>query len=594
MPETLPVLSPRQVIVLLLRGRWLQLLGTGVALNLGLVVLPLFAMLVYDKVLHNGIFETLWALAIGALLFLSLELLLRQKRVREIERLASGLDAQIDQRLISNILKPSSRSSAQPGAAARLLTIYRDLLQAREFFSATYVLALADLPLLVFVGVIIGVIAWPLLIVVVLCLTLYVYVGTRLKHRISNLSKHVQKHQTAKLAFLTDVMSSLDVLRTSAAGAHSKTHFEKLGISATSATRNMRLEAILLQHWTQALYFISYVSLVVAGAYLVYYQHLSMGGLIAVSMLSGRALGVAGQALLTLGRWEELKQCTEALMPYLGGRDIVSLSVYSREGGVFDPALLPPSAISQETDQEPVLHRTRQAIAGRLTLRNIEHGFGSGQFSLKLDKLQFQPGERIGLLGRPGSGKSTLLRILSGAIEPNQGQVEVDDVCLSGLSPDDRFQWLSFKPQESGLVAGTLESIILSNLPVTATEQERVSALEFALHHSTLREDIDRGAMTLDQHIEEFGANLSGGQRQKVAIARAMATRPRILLLDEPNAGLDTESERLMASRLQSLESVSLVIISHSALMLGMTDRLVALDQGRIIADGPTRQLLVT
>ena len=142
-------------------------------------------------------------------------------------------------------------------------------------------------------------------------------------------------------------------------------------------------------------------------------------------------------------------------------------------------------------------------------------------------------------------------------------------------------------------MAGTLEEVILANLKDDATEDERIFSLRFALHYSTLQEDINRGAMTLDRHIEEFGANLSGGQRQKVALARALATRPRVLLLDEPNSGLDTESERQLANRLMELTETSFIVVSHSAVMLSMTNRLVVLDHGHVIADGPTNQLLV-
>ena len=588
-------LSLRQVVTLMLQGRWAKLLVTGLVLNMGLVVMPLFAMLVYDKVLHNGIFETLWALAIGALLFLFLELILRQQRARDIEGIAQGIDQQIDARLLAQILAPSRRSAAQPGAAARLLTVYRDLAQAREFFSATFVLAIADLPFLIFIGIVLVVIAWPLFLVVAFWLSIYVVVGYRLKQRSINLSRHVQKHQTAKLAFLTDVMSALDVLRTSRGGKRCLARFTELTKSSGDATREMRVEAMVFQHWTQATYFLSYVSLVVTGSYLVFYQHLSMGALIAVSMLSGRALGVAGQALMTVGRWDELQNCAHILRSYLGADDdILNLVILSPDGGKVPSALMAP--LPERMDDQKaadLLRRTRQAVRGQLILRDVVHAFAEGYPVLGPINIRFAPGDRVGVLGRPGSGKSTMLRILSGAIDPTGGQVEVDEVRLSSIHPEDRHAWLSFKPQEAALVAGTLEEVILANLKDDATEDERIFSLRFALHYSTLQEDINRGAMTLDRHIEEFGANLSGGQRQKVALARALATRPRVLLLDEPNSGLDTESERQLANRLMELTETSFIVVSHSAVMLSMTNRLVVLDHGHVIADGPTNQLLV-
>jgi ABC-type bacteriocin/lantibiotic exporter with double-glycine peptidase domain len=112
------------------------------------------------------------------------------------------------------------------------------------------------------------------------------------------------------------------------------------------------------------------------------------------------------------------------------------------------------------------------------------------------------------------------------------------------------------------------------------------------LHVSTLDQDLAAGGLSLNQPIEEYGANLSGGQRQKVALARVFATQPKVLLLDEPSNGLDTETERLLVERLRALSGVTLIVVSHSAAMLSVTQRLVVLENGRLLADGATDQML--
>ena len=199
----------------------------------------------------------------------------------------------------------------------------------------------------------------------------------------------------------------------------------------------------------------------------------------------------------------------------------------------------------------------------------------------------------MGLLGRPGSGKSTLLRILAGAIQPMQGEVRVDHAKLHSIAAHDRVTWLGFKPQEAPLLAGTLESNILLNLPDDATPQERMDALAHAVYMSALDADLASGALRLDLPVEEYGANLSGGQRQKVALARTLATRPRLLLLDEPTTGLDTETEKTIVERLAGLADVTLIVVTHSAALLAITQRLVVLEHGQVLADGPTAKLLV-
>jgi ATP-binding cassette subfamily B protein/ATP-binding cassette subfamily C protein LapB len=574
-------LTLRECVGLVLRGRWRWLAVSSFFVNLGLFVTPLLAMLVYDKVVHNGIFETLWALVLGVLIFTAAELLVRSLRVRDIERLACSLDVQIDQRLMQSLLRPAERSAAQPGMSARFLTLYRDLSNARDFFSSSYFLALSDLPFLFLMAVVIGIVAWPLLLVVAFWVVVYVAGGLWLKGRVLRIQSEWLRQQTRKLALLTDTLSSLDALRTSHAGERMAQRFGQVAQDHAQWSGWLRLENMLATHWAQLMYLLSFVSLLTAGAYLVFGQYISTGALIAVSMLSGRTLGLAGQAMGTLARWQELQQSLRTLAPYLGGQNALDLQPTQPE------TTLAPAEV----------RRSAQGITGAIQVDRVQHHYGSGEQArevLREISLQFAPGEKVGLLGRPGSGKSTLLRILAGAITPSQGQVRVDNIHLQRLAMQDRATWLAFKPQEAPLMAGTLEDNILLNLPPDTPEAERLAALRFAVHHAYLEPDLASGALSLDQAIEEYGANLSGGQRQKVALARAMAQRPRILLLDEPTSGLDTESENAIVSRLAQLPNISLIVVSHSASVLSLTQRLVVLEQGRLLADGPTQQLLVS
>ncbi|HEX5393416.1 MAG TPA: ATP-binding cassette domain-containing protein [Rhodocyclaceae bacterium] len=573
-------------------GRWRWLLLSSLFINLGILVTPMFATLVYDKVVHNGVFETLWALVIGVLLFLAMELTVRQLRARSIERVASRLDQRIDERLLHAVLRPSKRSAAQPGIAARFLTLYRDLSSAREFFSSSYFLAFSDLPFLAVTLLVIGIIAWPLLLVVVFWVVTYALGALWFKQRSLKVSRRLQFHQTAKLAMLTDALSSLDALRTGHAGARIHERFVELARESANCSGELRLELVRASHWAQAMYMLSYVSLVAAGSYLVFSQWMSMGTLIAVSMLGGRTLSVIANALATLARWQELRQSLQAIAPYVTdeGEDGMSwLTNLTKEGAASDEPTVAP----------PMIRRTPEGIAGSIAIDRVSHHFGeqknvaAGRDVLRDVSLRIQAGEKIGLLGRPGSGKSTLLRIMAGAVAPSEGEVRVDHVALGAIPLDDRASWLSFKPQEAPLIAGTLEDNILLNLPPDADMATRQSALEFAIEHANLQPDLQSGELSLDRWIEEYGANLSGGQRQKVSLARALAVRPRVLLLDEPNSGLDTESERMIAESLRRLPDITLIVVSHSARMLSLTSRLIVLEQGRVLADGPTERLLV-
>lgn len=575
----------RAWLVYILDGRLGWLTISSLLINLGLFVPPLFGMLVYDKVVHNGIFETLWALSAGVVLYLALELTVRTIRVRDTERVARVIDQKIDERLFAVLLQPSVRSGAQPGMAARFLTLYRDLASARDFFSSQYLLAMADVPFLLLVLVVIGVIAWPLLLVVLVWVVLYAAVAQIFKQRSLQQSQAVNTHQAGKLAVLTDTLSSLDTLRTSHAGERMRTLFTQTARSQADAASQLRQSLMLQTHWQMAAYLLSYVSLLVVGAYLIFGQHITVGALIAVSMLSGRTLGTVGQVLLALSRWTELRQSMQQLAPFLQ-------PVQTETQGFVPHGSTPPSS----PDHQHVtasLRRPAGTVLGHMATHALAHRYANGQVALQEINLAIEPGERIGLLGRPGSGKSTLLRILAGAVQPTQGEVRVDHVALHSIPLHDRVTWLAFKSQEAPLLAGTLEFNILLNLPDDASPQQRMEALAHAVHVSALDQDLASGALRLDQHIEEYGANLSGGQRQKVALARALANRPRLLLLDEPTTGLDTETEKTIVQRLAALTDITLIMVTHSAAALSLTQRLIVLEQGRVLADGPTDKLLL-
>jgi ATP-binding cassette subfamily C protein LapB len=550
----------------IMQGRLAWLAASSFFINIGLITPALFGMLVYDKVVHNGIFETLWALALGVLLFLATELSVRSIRVRDIERVALEIDQQIDQRVFQTLMQPSARSGMQPGIAARFMTLYRDLSAAKDFFSSQYLVALSDVPFLAMVLVIIGIVAWPLLIVVGFWLFVYVSVGRLLKNRAADIGKKVSVLQTTKLALLTDAMSSLDALRTSHAGQTLQQRFLTTSHELAEHHSWLRLELMLQAHWSQAVYLLNYVSLLVIGAYLIFGQVITVGALMAVSMLSGRTLGAVGQVLLALGRWHELKQSMEVLTPFLSG--------------------------SWQTDATQELHRPSTSIQGQIAVHGVAHQFNNGQHALREMSLFIKPGEKVALVGRPGSGKSTLMRIMAGAIEPSQGEVRIDHIALHHIAPDDRFAWLGFKPQEAPLMAGTLEHNVLLNLPAQASQEERMAALQKALHLSALDQDLQSGALSLDHMIEEYGANLSGGQRQKIALARVFATSPKVLLLDEPTTGLDTETELLITKRISEINELTLIVVTHNTNVLRMTKRLVVIENGKIIADGLTEKML--
>ena len=555
-----------QWVAQILQGRLQGLVLSSMLINLGVISLPLFSMLVYDKVMHNGIFETLWALAIGVYLSLLLEVMLRWLRARQVERLAQVLDQRVDAVLFQSLLQPSGRAGSQPGMTARFVSLYRDLYSARDFFSAHYLLALADVPFIFILWGVIGWIAWPLLLMLMVWTAVYVGIGTWLKSRSKNIGRHAAQLQTGKFALLADALSSLDALRTSHIGRRFQDRFASLSQDHADFQALQRHDLTRQMLLSQVVYIGCSVSLLVLGAYLVFGQYITQGAMVAVGMLAGRTLAAVGQALMTLGRWRELKDALAALDPYL----------HSPSPDV--------EALSDQT--------SARAVHGDIKLLLLGHGYGGQAQALKDITLHIRAGERIALLGRPGSGKSTLARVLARAIEPTDGEVRVDDVSLGAYPLNSRASWLSFKPQEATLVAGTVESNILAGLPMSTSAELRIEALKRGLYLSGMDVDLGNGTLSLSQAVEEYGSNLSGGQRQKVALARALAMEAKVLILDEPTNGLDPESEKLLVQRLAQIKGTTLILVTHSARALALCPRVVALDRGRVVADGATKELV--
>lgn len=546
--ETLKSLWPA------LRDAWVEVGLASVFVNSGQLLLPLFSMLVYDKVVNNGVFETLWALTIGMLIYLATDMGMRLVRAWSTEHIAEKLTKTADENLWQRLVAQTDIS----GGFAKFLSNYRDLTASRDFVSSTYLLALADLPFLVLYLLAVAIIAWPLLIVASLLVGLYTVLGYLFQNRSNQLAKEAEKENTLKLSYMGEVLNSLDVVRTVPNSAsflnrwqnHSATTAEVDGQRRLAATHSNNLSAFMVTF--------SSVVMLIAGAYLIEARALSVGGLIACNLLTARAMGLVSSLFMVLGKWQDFGRAAQRM----------------------------------EANLKPIENRVltpRESIIGNINIINLSKHYPDRPISLDKVSIKINAGERIALLGKPGAGKTTLMRCLAGLNSASSGQILFDGLEIKDIAASDRAKWLAWKSQDPNLFAGTLEENLLA-AGVTANDERFTKAL----WASGLLEEINSGRMSLGMMLSEQGANLSGGQRQKVALARAFAQPCRILLLDEPTLGLDPDGERLLAERLPQIldKDDVLIMTTHSAVMLSAAKRVVALDGGKIVADGDREKLL--
>ena len=538
-----------------LRSSWAEVGGASLLINVGQLLLPVFAMLVYDKVVSNGVFETLWALTIGMIIYLATDIALRIVRNQSIEGIGCNLARQSDEALWAKL---TSQIDSPPGGFARFLSHYRDLSLSRDFVSSNYLLALADTPFVALYLLAIAFVAWPLAIVSMLLIALYSVLGLAIQRRATTLGQEAEAQGTRKLAFMGEMLTSLDIVRTVPGAGAFVRRWRDLSDEAAHVDGQRRMATSHLTTLSTAIQTCSTVTMLVAGAYLIEARLLTVGGLIAANLLTGRALASVGSLLTVLGKWKDFQRAAtrmESSMTHI-----------------------------EEHECTP-----RPAIRGDIRILSLAKHYEGRAPALDSVSLSVSPGERVALLGRPGAGKTTLLRCLAGLCQPSQGQILIDALSLGDISRTDRKRWLAWKPQEPALFAGTLED----NLRVAGAEigSERFN---LAIWASCLDVEFSNGCMNLGMQLDERGSNLSGGQRQKVALARAFAQPSRILLLDEPTLGLDPDSERLLAERLPQLlgKDDILIMTTHSSIMLKVTQRVIALNEGKIIADGPTEKLV--
>lgn len=537
-----------------LRAAWAEVGLASLFINAGQLLLPLFAMLVYDKVANNGLFETLWTLAFGMALYVATDSGMRFIRSWATERVGMELTQRSDEGIWNKLL---AQMELPAGGFSRFLANYRDLSLSRDFVSSNYLLALADIPFLLLYLLVVGIIAWPLLLVAIFLVLAYTGAGLILQFRVNALTQKAEQHNTRKLTFMGDVLGALDVVRTTPGAGFFLRLWRELASQSAQSDAARRLAASHQGMLAVAMQTLSTVIILVVGVYLIDARLLSIGKLIACNLLTSRAMGLVASFFAVIGKWQDFKRA---------------------------------AARMESSMQAPVEHeRTpRPDTTGHITVIGLNKKYEGRPAALENVSFSVVPGERLALLGRPGAGKTTLLRALAGLCQPDGGQILIDGLALEDIARADRMRWLAYKSQEPVVFAGTLEN----NLRIAGCPDNKRFAE--ALWVSGLENEFTSGRMSLGMQLEERGSNLSGGQRQKVALARALAQPSRILLLDEPTLGLDPDSERMLAERLPTLLAKDSVLLmtTHSAIMLNIIQRVIALDGGRIVADGEREKLL--
>jgi ATP-binding cassette subfamily C protein LapB len=537
-----------------------DILAAALLINLFALAIPLFTMNVYDRVVPNYGLETLWMLAVGVLLVLVLDYALRLLRGYFLDLASARIDVKLSAQIMERVL--GMRMADRPASVGSFAATLRSFESVRDFIASATVTALIDLPFALLFMLVILWISWPLVffpIIGAIVLVVYSYI---VQHKMQELSESTFRAAALRNATLVESLTALETIKAHGAEGQMQQKWEKTAAFLARVNSQLRLlSASAINGGNTAIQTVNLVT-VIAGVYLIHANMLTMGGLIAVTMLLSRAMA-------------PLAQIVALLVQYQNAR----LALVSLEQTMSRPV--------ERSGETAFVHRPE--IRGEIEFRDVTFSYGvDGEPSLKNVSFRVRPGEHVVLLGRVGSGKTTLQKLILGLYAPSEGAVLVDGVDLRQLDPADLRRSIGYVAQDTMLFYGTLRENIAIGAPY-ADDRTIVEAAEVG----GLAEFVNRHPQGFDMVIGERGESLSGGQRQGVAIARAVLLDPAILLLDEPTSSMDFTSEAHVKERLRHFaEHKTMMIVTHRTSLMDLAQRIIVVDNGRIVADGPKEQVV--
>lgn len=520
------------------------------------LLLPLFSSFVYDKILGNNIHETLWGIAVCMFFIIGVEFSLRMIRIKASEKLAIGTETDIDFSFFKRLL--DADLSAMPSISV-MMEKYKQVLSYRDFMSSAYLPAVVDVPFLVLYMGAIMIIGGPMVFLLIGFGLIMIFVSSILMSPVLSYDEKSKKDSEERFGILTDVINCREVIIGDSFRRFMNDRLKSSSVKTAIASSNARFWRGFSASFANSVSYVSFVSVLVAGVYLVESYSLTSGGLLAVSMLTSRAISCMGSVTSLFLKYREFCIAKDSL-----------------------DKLLP------ESTSNYVIEHGR--LSGHIRVENLSYKpTGSEHPVYSSINLEIMPGEIVGIAGVPGAGKSTLLRMITGSITPNKGQILIDNIPVKNLFSKDISSSFGYKPQELCLIEGSIEDNIRMGRRVL-TAKERADILQ----RSGLQFCFSESGLNWQTKIGYRASNISGGQKQLVSLARAFAYNPSIILLDEPTNGLDAELEAHLAKSIYELRQKSTVLVStHSHHILSICDRIIVVGKGAILANGPREKILL-
>jgi ATP-binding cassette, subfamily C, bacterial LapB len=541
------------------RSTYLKVAAAAAMINIFGLVGSLFTMTVYDRVVPNSAFESLTALSIGLAVVIVFDFILRILRAYFVDLAGVDIDHDIGGRVFQRLI--DIRLDLKRGSTGALTGMMRELETLRDFFASATLTALVDVPFIVITLIFIALVGGPVVWVPLAAIPVVVGAGLLTRPALDRLSIRSMREGLNKQSVLIETVGALEMVKTSGAGAIlSKRWSRAIGQHSDSSMRQ-RLVSTIATTIAASANTICYAGVVVVGVFQIADHKLTTGALVACSILSGRAVQPLAQIAQLLTRLSATR------------------AAYKQIDGMMDM----PSEGPRGEALRPAMFK------GRIEMRGVEFRYpGAAERTLDGLNLTIEPGQRVALVGRIGSGKSTIARLILGLYPPQEGLVMIDGTDVRQLDPTVMRGHIGTALQESVLLSGTVrENIVLDRGHVDDDEMIRAATL------SGTHSFIGQIANGYDLVLADRGEGLSGGQRQSISIARAVAGRPSILVFDEPTSAMDAGTEAQLIDRLdKELAGRTFLLITHRPALLRLVERLIVIEGGKVTADGPRDVIL--
>jgi ATP-binding cassette subfamily C protein LapB len=537
-----------------------QVAVAAVLINLFSLVTSLFSMVVYDRVVPNNATESLIALSIGVAIILIFDFVLKSLRGYFIDIAGQSIDRDVGGAIFKRLL--SMRMESRKGSAGAFAGLLREFETLRDFFASATLAAVVDVPFIILFLFVIAAIGGPVVWVPLLAVPLVIFTGLLVQPALGRLAAGGMGQGLSKQGVLVETISGLETVKSSSAGPLLADRWAHAVDSHADLSMRQRMVSAIAINVAGSAQQIAYVGTIIVGVFLIARGDLTMGGLIACSILSGRCVSPLSQIANLLTRLSHTRTAYRQLD-----------AMMSEAGEV----------------NEDATYLRRSRIDGRIEFRNVIFRYpGSTQRALDDVSFTVGAGERVAILGRVGSGKSTIARLILGLYQPTEGAVFLDDTDVRQIHPDDLRRNVGAVLQDVFLLSGAVrENITLGDAHIDDDEVLRAARV------SGTHDFIGQIPNGYDLRLTDRGEGLSGGQRQSIAIARAVAGSRRILLFDEPTSAMDIQSENALIARLEAeLAGRTVVLVTHRASMLKLVDRVIILDRGKIVAQGPRDDVL--